>query len=41
MFELISWLKSHGHAEIEDEVMRTRLQGDKKYQLCSCAPPPT
>jgi hypothetical protein len=37
MFDLIGWLKSHGHSEIEDQLIRVRLQGDKKFQLCSCA----
>jgi hypothetical protein len=41
MFDMIGWLKSHGHSEIEDQIIRVRLQGDKKFQLCSCARRPS
>jgi len=35
MFEVIGWLKRLGHAEVEDSLIRVRLQGDKKTQLVS------
>ena len=30
---LLAWLKTKGHPELEDKLMRVKLLGDKKYQL--------
>lgn len=30
---LIAWLKSKGHSDLEDQLMKVRLLGDKKFQL--------
>lgn len=49
---IVAWLKGNGHPEVEDQLMRVKLLGDKKYQLCKYlkenfphgaapAPPPT
>ena len=32
---LVAWLKAHGHEEIEDNLMRVKLLGDKKFQLAA------
>ena len=39
MFEVIGWLKRLGHAEVEDSLIRVRLQGDKKTQAHLSRPP--
>ncbi|KAL1525978.1 hypothetical protein AB1Y20_020804 [Prymnesium parvum] len=31
---LIAWLKSAGHSDVEELLLRVKLLGDKKYQLC-------
>lgn len=31
---LVAWLRTNGHPDLEDQLMRIKLLGDKKYQLC-------
>lgn len=30
---IVAWLKAHGHSDVEDNLMRVKLLGDKKYHL--------
>lgn len=32
-YNLVAWLKTRGHNELEDKLMRVKLLGDKKFQL--------
>ena len=32
-YNLLAWLKAHGHGEIEDVLLKVRTLGDKKYHL--------